>query len=99
MAAKIRRIVEPTSIEAIGRRLFITRKALGYTQATMAHRLRIVQSAWGMYENGTRRPGVDLALRMCALFGCSTDWIYRGRLEGLTEDFAGRLAAVDIEED
>lgn len=38
------------------------------------------------WEKGTRRIPVDQAERLCELYGLTLDFIYRGRLEGLSEN-------------
>lgn len=36
------------------------------------------------WENGTRRVPIDSAAILCDRYGLTLDWIYRGRLDGLS---------------
>ncbi|BAQ69202.1 helix-turn-helix domain-containing protein [Rhodovulum sulfidophilum] len=38
------------------------------------------------WENGVRRIPVDAAEKLCSLYGLTLDAIYRGRLDGLSEN-------------
>jgi len=40
---------------------------------------------YGSWERGTRRVPVEAAERLCDRYGLTLDFIYRGRLEGLSE--------------
>lgn len=83
----------PTSLDEIGRRLKLTREALGHTQATLA---RLMGSstdgqAVGNYETGLRRISIDHALALCASLGLTLDWIYRGSIHTLPADIIERI--------
>jgi hypothetical protein len=75
-----RRSADPTSIEEIGARLALTRKALGHTQVMMARLMGSTGNgqAWHNYEAGLRRISVDHALGL-AKHGVPLDWIYQGQ--------------------
>ena len=75
-----RRSADPTSMEEIGRRLLLTRQALGHTQVMMARLMGSASNgqAWANYEAGTRRISIDHALEL-AKHGVPLDWIYQGQ--------------------
>jgi hypothetical protein len=59
--------------------------------ARMAKRLGIKQPRWHNFLAG-KRLSLDVALQIVQRIpGVSLDWLYRGRPEGLTYDFAERL--------
>jgi len=72
-----------TSRAAIGRRMVLTRKALGHNLPMMA---RLIGSAshgqiWENYESGRRRISIDQALELSRTCGVPLDWIYRGYMD------------------
>jgi len=83
----VRRMADnPESNEAIGKRLEITRLALGYRQQTeIVAALGTTFSAalWNNWERGRERPKVDSAIELCKRFQLTLDWIYRGDKSGL----------------
>ncbi len=87
----VRGVPNPASREMIAHRLFLTRKALGYTQAFMANLIGLQQSAWNNYEQGHRRIDVDPALRLCAVTGIDMSWIYQGNITGVPVELAEKI--------
>ncbi len=89
---------DPESPEATADRMRLTRKALGYTQATMSHLMGSQNpSAWANYEThgpNWRRIDIVHALRLCATTGITTDWIYRGKLGQMPADLVEKLLAL-----
>ena len=67
----------PNSRTEIGARLVLTRKALDYTQATMAGLMGVDGQTLAAYEAGRRRIPMEQALKLCP-YGIPLDWIYRG---------------------
>lgn len=45
------------------------------TQAEAAKRLGMKQQSWRVYETDGSAPGAALIGRICAAFGCSSDWL------------------------
>lgn len=76
---------EPIYAE-IGARLIALRA--GYSdlsQRDWARRNGFNVSQYGSWERGTRRIPVEASERLCDRYGLTLDFIYRGRLEGLSE--------------
>ena len=87
------RRADPTSIEEIARRLRITRKALGYTQAQMGQLAgaSAPSQTWQNYEAGIRRISIDNALALCAATGLTLEWIYQGNMLMLPAEMAKQI--------
>ena len=49
------------------------RKKMGFTQVELAERLNVSQSTITSWENGTRRPDLDLLPVIAQIFGVSVD--------------------------
>ena len=64
--------------KALGRRLALTREALGLTAAQLCKRIDCKANRWSQYESGERRITLEIADRLCDEFGLTMDWIYRG---------------------
>ena len=88
------RAADPFSTAEIARRLKLTRLALGYKQPMMSvlAGLSIPAQAWSNYENGTRRISLDVAQKLHTNLGITLHWIYRGDMNGLSEDLAAKIA-------
>jgi transcriptional regulator with XRE-family HTH domain len=84
---------DPTSIAEIGRRLELTRQALGLTQVMMGRLMGAVSNgqAWGNYESGKRRISVDHALALSQNLGLPLDWIYQGRMVNLPPELREKI--------
>jgi DNA-binding XRE family transcriptional regulator len=72
----------PNSRTEIGARLVLTRKALDYTQATMAGLMGVDGQTLAAYEAGRRRIPIKQALKLCP-YGIPLDWIYQGQRANL----------------
>ena len=85
--------MDPTSIAEIGRRLELTRQALGLTQVMMGRLMGAVSNgqAWGNYESGKRRISVDHALALSQNLGLPLDWIYQGRMVNLPPELRDKI--------
>lgn len=86
IVAKAGKGTDPSSVEAIGRRLLQTRKVLGLTTTEMCRHMgsTTTGSAYSNYEMGKRRISLDHALALCKL-GLTLDWIYRGQIASRLE--------------
>lgn len=62
----------------VGRRLRVTRLALGMAQNEFAARAGIAANTYSMYESGDQLITVENALAMCEAHGLTMDWLYRG---------------------
>lgn len=90
-ALMTRGVPNPSSREMIAHRLYLTRKALGYTQAFIANLIGLQQSAWNNYEQGHRRIDVDPALRLCQVTGIGMSWIYQGNITDVPTKLAEKI--------
>jgi transcriptional regulator with XRE-family HTH domain len=83
----------PTSALEIGRRLALTRAALGYTQATMARLMGSATAgqAFANYESGLRRISLDHAIKLCQTCGLTLEWIYLGQMQNLPPDLRDKI--------
>jgi transcriptional regulator with XRE-family HTH domain len=90
------RKTDPTSPAEIGRRLALTRRALGYTTTTMCRMMGSQSggSAYSNYEIGRRRIALDLALALCAHCRLTLAWIYQGQLDTLPADIRDKILAL-----
>jgi transcriptional regulator with XRE-family HTH domain len=90
------RKTDPTSPIEIGRRLALTRRALGYTTTTMCRMMGSQSggSAYSNYEIGRRRIALDLALALCARCRLTLAWIYQGQLDTLPADIRDKILAL-----
>ena len=80
--------------EHLGVRLRWAREAENKTQADMCRLLDDMDpSTWNRWEHGSRYPDPVVMVRLCERFGLTMDYLYRGKLAGVREDMALRLAA------
>lgn len=80
---------------AIGRRLLLTRQALGIQhQGAFAARAGLSQTAYSQFETGAKRPSIESALALCEAYDLTFDWIYRGDPSGLTYALGDALKAM-----
>lgn len=75
-----------------GRRLAAVRQMVGLTQVKLGELLQVDQSAVGKWETGSRMPDPYKMSAVCARFGVTMDFVYRGRLEGVNRELALALA-------
>lgn len=75
----------------VGRRLQALRKVLNLTQAEIADANGIDRTNWGRFEKGKRLLPRDIAFDLAERYGITIDWLYRGRVDGLSIDMAERL--------
>jgi transcriptional regulator with XRE-family HTH domain len=72
------------SPEAVGRRLFAIRKALGIdTQTKLAEMIGANQSQYQNWENGTANMPVPFAIKLHIKTGFNLDYLFRGDESGL----------------
>jgi transcriptional regulator with XRE-family HTH domain len=72
----------------IGARLVLLRRYMGgnrMTARSWADRHGFLDSQLSSWETGARRIPVDKAEALADRYGVTLDWIYRGRLDGLSE--------------
>ena len=81
----------PTSPQAVGKRLRLTREALESAIGAFAASAGIPINTYSQYENGKRVPKLDFAIRLCDRYELTLDWIYRGDPSGLKYNLAGKI--------
>lgn len=59
----------------VGNKIRELRNGSGMTQAELAAKLGISASSVGMYEQGRREPDSETILKLCSIFGTSTDYL------------------------
>lgn len=69
----------------IGERLERLREAHGLNQKEWAAKHRFNYTQYNNWEKGAMRITIQNAERLCDLYGLTLDWIYRGRVDGLSE--------------
>lgn len=90
-----RRPQSVTDVEAIARRLRLTRLSSRLTQAAFSRHVGINSQAWNNYETADRRISLEAALRVCVATGATLDWIYRGITSGLPLSLATTIAEIE----
>ncbi|RYH10425.1 helix-turn-helix domain-containing protein [Tropicimonas sp. IMCC6043] len=71
----------------IGLRLVKVRQGFSdLDQKAWAEKQGFQRSQYGSWERGFRRIPIEAAERLCDSYGLTLDYIYRGRLDGLSED-------------
>jgi transcriptional regulator with XRE-family HTH domain len=70
----------------IGQRLEAVRKGFSdFKQNAWAEKHGFAATQYNNWETGARRIPVDDAEKLCATYGLTLDWIYRGRRDGLSD--------------
>lgn len=56
-------------------RIKTLREEFGYTQQDLANKLNSSKSVIGLYENETRKPSLEILLKLSEVFNCSIDYL------------------------
>ena len=83
--------LDPLSKKAVGLRLELTRDALGAKPGVFATGAGIGVNTYSQYESGARMPVLANALKLCARYELTLDWIYRGDPSGLKYNLADKI--------
>lgn len=51
------------------------REEFGYTQQDLANKINGAKSTVAMYENETRKPSMEILIKLSEIFNCSIDYI------------------------
>ena len=51
------------------------REGFGYTQQDLANKLECSKSVIGLYESETRKPSMEVLIKLSEIFNCSIDYI------------------------
>lgn len=70
-----------TNLEAIGKRISLTRRAKGMTQETLAEKLGVSPKHISHVECGTSSLSLKSLIEFCKIFNCSMDYIIFGNSE------------------
>lgn len=84
----------PSSKKAIGRRLELTRESLGMAAGDFAAKAGVSKSAYSNYASGERAPTLKQALKLCAAYELTLDWLYRGDPSGLKYNLAEQIISL-----
>ena len=79
------------SLKDIGRRIAALRRVMKMNKTAFAELIGVSQPAVSQYENGVRRPELDVAQRIRMRTGVTLDWIYEGDRSGLSLRWANEL--------
>ena len=82
---------EPAMRSETGRRIRLTREALGLSQPELAEAIGLGKTAWNNYERGRSRPNIEDGIRFSERFNISLDWIYKGDMSSLSYELAKKL--------
>lgn len=80
----------------IAKRLRTLRALRGMSGPKFAKWLGIEYARWNNFERGFPLPA-PIAMELCQKFpGLTLDWLYRGRLDGMTFDLVRRLEEASV---
>jgi transcriptional regulator with XRE-family HTH domain len=95
-----RRMAAKTPVAApfaeIGKRLKLTRDAMGIQQNAFAAGAGIPANTYNQYETGKFRPQIDNAIKLCSTYNLTLDWIYLGDPGGLRYEVATAIRALQL---
>lgn len=83
--------INPYSLPEIAKRLFLLRKALGLTQATIGRMAGVSGNAWGNYEKALRRIELDNVFQLETATGAPQEWVYRGIMARMPLELAQKI--------
>ena len=56
-------------------RIKLLREEFNYTQQDLANKLQSSKSVIGLYESETRKPSLEILVKLSEIFNCSIDYI------------------------
>jgi transcriptional regulator with XRE-family HTH domain len=89
-----RRAEDELDAAPVGRRLRLTRIALGLTQRHFASAADIATNTYGQYETGARLISPARAIALSDAHNLTLDWIYRGEPGDLPYKLAAAIKAL-----
>ena len=72
----------------IAPRLKLLRGLRNLKQTELCELLDIQKNTYNHYERATNRPDVSNALKLCAFYGVTLDYLFSGNMAGLPHDMA-----------
>lgn len=82
---------------AVGKRLALTREALGYQQGEFADLCDIKRNTYNQYEKGVNMPPIETGIKICTLFRLTLDWLYVGDPSSLRRDVSDKVRELRAE--
>lgn len=76
-------------------RIKILREEFGFTQQDLANKLECSKSVIGLYESETRKPSMEVLLKLSDIFNCSIDYLLR-KSDIKTVDLKDKLFLIPI---
>lgn len=76
---------------AVGKRLRITREAMGLQQNTAADRIGISNSALNNYEQGEHFPSIPNVVKISEAYRVSLDWLLAGNIRKLDFELVEKI--------
>lgn len=76
---------------ACGKRLRALRKSLSLSKSEMADRLTVDRTNYGRFESGVRMIPTEIAFRISQRYPVTMDWLYSGRMDGLSVSMVDAL--------
>lgn len=76
-------------------RIKILREEFGFTQQDLANKLECSKSVIGLYESETRKPSMEVLLKLSDIFNCSIDYLL-GKSDIKTVDLKDKLFLIPI---
>ena len=58
-------------------RIKYLREEFHFTQQELANKLECSKSVIGLYENETRKPSMEILIKLSEIFNCSIDYLLR----------------------
>lgn len=87
-------------------RIKLLREESNYTQQDLANKLDCSKSVIGLYENETRKPSMEVLVRLSEIFNCSIDYILGKsnirnpeEIKNITHANAGGVDITGLDED
>lgn len=87
-------------------RIKLLREESNYTQQDLANKLDCSKSVIGLYENETRKPSMEVLIRLSEIFNCSIDYILGKsnirnpeEIKNITHANAGGVDITGLDED
>ena len=69
-------------------RIKLLREEFNYTQQDLANKLKCSKSVIGLYENETRKPSLEILVKLSEIFNCSIDYILcKTNIRNIEDDF------------
>jgi len=93
MGRPSRTVADRQLMREVGVRLKWVREALQLSQAAIAEKVGLHQTAWSLYERGLRFPDHFEVVRLAGKLQISIPYLMEARLEGVERELAIRLAA------